>query len=335
MKPAAFFMMTLTYCLLVIVLVGTGCKKKDINLPVVHSEGIRDATTNTAMAGGWITDDGGGEVQDCGVCWSETPSPTVGDNIISAGTGTGTFMVTVTGLTANTLYYLRTYATNEEGTAYGEEMFMKTMTGSVTDIDGNVYPTVMIGSQEWMAKNLAVTHYRNGESIAQVTDATSWEETESGAYCWYENDYPNYGQYYGALYNWYSLIDSRNICPVGWHIPTIEEWNTLFDYLGSTLQITTKLKSAVTDNSQHHVAPPYWDTYNGGATNETGFSGFGAGWRTPDGKNFEVLCLTAKWWSISIEDTGGLGVWITSDNYMSPNQLFIWSSGLSVRCVKD
>ena len=94
----------------------------------------------------------------------------------------------------------------------------------VTDIDGNVYKTVIIGTQEWMAENLKVTRYRNGDTIPNVTD-TTWLSLQSGAYCWYNNDTNDTAAYkttYGALYNWYAVSDSRNIAPIGWHVASDE-----------------------------------------------------------------------------------------------------------------
>lgn len=97
-----------------------------------------------------------------------------------------------------------------------------TTTGTVTDIDGNVYQTIKIGNQWWMAKNLKVTHYRNGEAIPNITNDSEWINLSTGAYCAYNNDNGNIATY-GLLYNWYTVVDSRNIAPSGWHVPTDDE----------------------------------------------------------------------------------------------------------------
>ena len=102
----------------------------------------------------------------------------------------------------------------------------------VTDIDGNVYQTVIIGDQEWTAENLKVTKYRDGTSITNVTDSSSWRALTTEAYCIYNNNASNEGETYGALYNWYAVVDSRNIAPEGWHVPTDSEWKELEMYLG-------------------------------------------------------------------------------------------------------
>ncbi|MBN1999718.1 fibrobacter succinogenes major paralogous domain-containing protein [candidate division KSB1 bacterium] len=104
-------------------------------------------------------------------------------------------------------------------------------TGTVTDIDGNLYLTVKIGNQWWMAENLRVTHYRNGNAIQKITEDNKWWSTNIGAYCIYDNNDGNTTKY-GNLYNWYAVNDSRNIAPEGWHVPTDEDWKKLEMHLG-------------------------------------------------------------------------------------------------------
>ena len=102
---------------------------------------------------------------------------------------------------------------------------------SVTDIDGNVYLTTKIGNQVWMAENLKVTHYQNGDNILEITDNAGWVNSSAGAYCSYEYSKSN-SNVYGYLYNWYAINDSRNIAPTGWHIPTFADWTELITHLG-------------------------------------------------------------------------------------------------------
>jgi hypothetical protein len=106
---------------------------------------------------------------------------------------------------------------------------------SVTDINGNVYPTVNIGSQTWMQKNLNVSKYKNGDLIPQVTDATQWSNLTTGAWCWYNNDSATYASTYGKLYNWYAVNDSRGLAPDGWHVPSYYEWDKMTKYLDPTV----------------------------------------------------------------------------------------------------
>jgi uncharacterized protein (TIGR02145 family) len=117
--------------------------------------------------------------------------------------------------------------------------------GTVTDIDGNVYQTVTLGGQVWMAENLKVTRYRNGDPIPCVNDASAWSGLSTGAYCHYNNDFNN-AAIYGRLYNWYAVSDSRNIAPGGWHVPTDTEWQTLVDLLGGSSVAGGKMKTTGT-----------------------------------------------------------------------------------------
>ena len=120
---------------------------------------------------------------------------------------------------------------------------------SVTDIDGNVYKTAKIGNQWWMAENLRVTHYRNGDKIPNLSGDEEWDNA-NGAYCCYNNDSANIAKY-GMLYNWFAVADSRNIAPEGWHVPTDEEWQVLVDYLGGAALAGGKLKSKGTIEGDH------------------------------------------------------------------------------------
>ena len=109
---------------------------------------------------------------------------------------------------------------------------------TLTDIDGNTYHSITIGTQKWMSENLKVTRYRNGDPIPYVTDDDQWSNLSSGAYCNYANDSNK-----TTLYNWFSVIDSQNIAPAGWHVPTDSEWTTLTAYLGGENVAGGKLES--------------------------------------------------------------------------------------------
>ncbi|MBU3714493.1 MAG: hypothetical protein FGM46_06040, partial [Ferruginibacter sp.] len=161
------------------------------------------------------------------------------------------------------------------GTAYGNEVSFTTPVPSVTDIDGNVYPIVTIGTQIWMAENLRTTKYRDGSNIPLVTDNTQWASNwnnqnplQQPMMCWYNNDKTTYvNNKMGALYNWYAINPAtngnKNVCPVGWHVPTDAEWTTLTDFLGSTSVAGGKMKSTGTQ---------YWLSPNTGATNSSSWS---------------------------------------------------------------
>ena len=198
----------------------------------------------------------------------------------------------------------------------------QTSGGGVTDIDGNQYATVFIGSQEWMAENLRTSHYSNGNSISNVTDQSSWINLTSGSWCHYNND-SQYENPYGKLYNWYVANDSRNVCPNGWHVPSIVEWDTLVSFLGGEGVAGTKMKSTGTQ---------YWPNPNNG-TNESGFNGLPGGNRSG---NFLALGAWGYWWS-STEDTYN-SAWLYSLYYSfataikhNPAKVF----GYSIRCINN
>ena len=157
---------------------------------------------------------------------------------------------------------------------------------TVTDIDGNIYNTITIGTQVWMKENLKVTHYMNGKEIPQVTDATAWSKLTTGAYCNFNNDDSKVTTY-GRLYNFYAVLDSNNLCPADWRVPTNNEWLTLTDFLGGTSVAGGKMKETGTE---------HWLSPNTGASNSSGFTSVSAGSRNSNG-GFEYFGIYADWWA--------------------------------------
>jgi uncharacterized protein (TIGR02145 family) len=295
-------------------------------VPDVTTANITAITSTSAQCGGTITSDGGEAVTAYGVCWSVNLSPTVNDNKTSDSLDSGNFVSSITGLTAGTKYYIRAYATNSGGCGYGEIDSFTTLSTptTVTDIDGNVYHTVTIGSQVWLMENLKVTHYRNGDSLSNILDGVAWLAQDSGVYCCYNNN-TDLAATYGNLYNWFAIADSRGLAPEGWHVATNAEWQILTDSLGGDTVAGDKLKEAGTS---------HWDDPNAG-TNESGFTALPGGSRSAGGEFMDI---------------GSFGVFWTSTDYSGD---FAWMRGLShenstvqqgggykyygysVRCVKD
>ena len=301
-------------------------------LPVINTSMVSSITLTSAISGGSIPSDGGATVTARGVCWSTTSVPTTSDNFTSDGIGTGSYGSSITGLTAGTTYYVRAYATNYIGTSYGNEVSFTTTAaitncGTLTDIDGNNYTTVTIGAQCWMAENLRTTRYRNGDPIPNVTDNTAWAALNTGAFSWYNNDAASYQTTYGALYNWYSVADSRNICPTGWHVPTDDELTTLTTFLGDLTVGGGKLKEAGTT---------HWLIPNTGATNETGFTFLPGGDRADDGACMGIS-TNGYFWSSTEYPLYSFGFY----RYLIYNYSNIFQNsinkayGFSVRCIKD
>jgi uncharacterized protein (TIGR02145 family) len=306
------------------------CVKDSTTVPVVTTAAVSGVTQTTAGCGGTITSDGGASVIARGVCWSTNPTPTVDDSKTTDGAGMGSFSSSITGLTANTAYYVRAYATNSVGTGYGDIDSFNTAeestTGTVTDIDGNVYQTIKIGNQWWMAENLKVTHYQNGDGIPNVMDLPIWSVLSKGAYCNYNNDTNNVATY-GRLYNWFALTNSRNIAPAGWHVPNDAEWDTLIYYLGGYAVAGGKMKEA---------GFAHWRGPNTGATNECGFTALPGGGRSPLADNYDGMETDAYFWSST--DIYGIYAWrrVLGYNGSDVARDYLYKQyGYSVRCVKD
>jgi uncharacterized protein (TIGR02145 family) len=179
------------------------------------------------MSGGKITYDGGAGIIAKGICWSTSPEPDISDSFTYNGTDTSRYQSKMTGLIPGTKYYVRAYAKNSAWIVYGEEV---TFITKIADVEGNLYSIVTIGSQVWMTENLKSTKYNNNTQIPNVPDNTAWINLTTPGYCWFANDI-KYKDTYGALYNWFT-VSTGILCPVGWHVPTDSEFNTLEIMLG-------------------------------------------------------------------------------------------------------
>jgi len=265
-------------------------------IPTLTTTPASSITTTSSSSGGNITNDGGASVTVSGVCWSTSQNPTTANSKTSDGSGTGNFTSRLTGLTANTTYYVRAYATNNAGTAYGSnpESFVTLSNGgnpvTVADIDGNVYQTVTIGTQVWMSENLKVTQYHDSTAIPNVSDAGKWTELTTGAYCNFNNEISNAATY-GCMYNFYAVADSRNLCPTGWHVPTDSEWTTLETFLGYS--------SPTPGGNLKEAGTSHWISPNTGADNSSGFSALPGGYRDNSNGRFYYLGIDGYWWSAS------------------------------------
>jgi uncharacterized protein (TIGR02145 family) len=197
---------------------------------------------------------------------------------------------------------------------------------TVTDIDGNVYRTVKIGDQVWMAENLKVTHFRDGTPIPNVNESDIWQKAANGAYCSVDNDSTEYKNTYGLLYNFYAVSSSRNLCPEGWHVPSESECMRLIAFLGGIQAAGGKIK----DNSSN-----LWKNKNSYAGNESGFSGLPAGGRGRIGTVGDVGYY-ATWWSSTEYDSSYAWHWgLYPDRAAIRSNPGHKASGFSVRCIKD
>jgi len=324
-------------------------------VPTLTTTSILYVTASSAITGGNITADGGALITSKGVCWATTPNPTIENSKTSDGTGIGSFTSKINCLFGATNYYVRAYATNSNGTGYGDQQCLITKLGPifnpsltyglVTDIDGNCYKTIQIGNQIWMAENLKTIHYNDGNPIPNVTNGEEWANLPTaawvgtelpltyityGAYCWYNNETDTYGNDYGILYNW-GAVGTDKLCPIGWHVPSLAEWRIICpetDYengpYGEELMETGKIhwnESAELDG-----------------INTTGFTALPGGYRQSTGE-FKYSGYQGYYWASNGRTYPGLKfAWdiyyygrITTPSAVLESE----KQGRSIRCIKD
>lgn len=311
------------------------CSKSE--LAEVETSEVTDITMTSAVSGGVVISDGGEDVVERGLVWCTEENPTININVnyVTKGTGTGEFVVEIINLEPNTTYFIRAYAKNSEGIAYGENQSFTTKqfpkpapcegAETVTDIHGNSYNTVMINDQCWMVENLRVHKYNNGEDIPNVTDDSEWAGMQSPAYCAYDNS-SSTADTYGYLYNWFA-VETGNLCPDGWRVPTDTEWNQMIEYLGGEFVAGGILKQSGTN---------LWESPNEGATNEVGFNAIPGGDRNDVSGEFTNLETGAYFWTYP--ETVGSKAWskaIQHDHAIIYTGYQSKQFGFSVRCIKN
>ena len=295
------------------------------DVPTIQLSSIKDFGLS-AFAYINIPDNGGKTVTQRGIVYSTTENPTTLNDKILSGTGIGEFSITITGLTQKTTYFVRAFASNEVGTAYSNQIKLTTNTASTTisDIEGNTYNTINIGNQIWMTSNLSTSRFRNGVYIPYILNSTQWATTKSPALSFYNHD-NNFESNYGKQYNWYAVADPQGLCPIGWHIPSNNEWTILSDFLGGLNVAGGKMKATGTQ---------FWSFPSNG-NNSSGFTGLPGGFRNVDG-TFGILGYNGFWWSATDENEQKA---FNRSIIYTDNVLSVGSSsknqGFSVRCLKD
>ncbi len=311
---------------------------KNLSIPTITTQVADISIPFATTSGGIISDDGGLPVTTRGVCWGTAPNPTISGNKTIDGSGMGTFSSAIAPLTVNTTYYIRAYATNNLGIAYGDERMI------VLDIEGNVYNAVKIGSQVWMMENLKTTHYNDGSVIQNITSNSNWSffGSPGPAMCWYNNDISN-KQVYGALYNWFA-VNTGSLSPTGWHIPTSAEFAELITFLdpNTTASNTTifgipyvMYSSTIAGGKLKESGTVHWNSPNTGG-NESGFTGLGAGVRQSIGGAFEYFGGFGGWWSSSqIAPNQCYRAIISNSSSVVLFNAEDRQEGLSIRCIKN
>ncbi len=256
--------------------------------------------------------------------------PVTGTDVFASFTTSATFVEKkISDLTTGTKYYVRAFATNNQGTAYSNVIEATTLAlPTATDADGNVYGSVLIGTQIWMDKNLRVTKFSNGDAIPTTSTPTQNISGETNPiYYWAPNGDQVNVSGFGLLYTSYVATDNRNVCPAGWHVPTSEEWVTLTNELGGDNLNSTagaKLKSTGLN---------YWNHDLG--TNTTGFNGVGSGLRNPAG-SYSFLKTYGEIWSSTAKDAAETRTFYLYSQFAHPDHYYRpKSTGLAIRCIKN
>ncbi len=319
----------------------------NMQVPVVITSYLGQITTSSAEVSGEVISDGGLQATERGVCWSTSPLPTRSDYRTLDGTGEGKFKSTLSGLFPGILYYARAYVKTAMTTTYGEAYSFRTRTGNMSDYDGNTYWTIQIGSQNWMAENLKVAHFPDGDPIPLLDSNDEWDGMGDWgqAYCWYGNDASN-GDIYGALYSWAAATNLtplsdpnpgkiQGVCPDGWHLPSDDEWKELEMYLGMSQEQADSTFTRGTNEGGKLKASGtlHWESPNAGASDESGFNALPGGYRL---RGYQSLNFTAIYWT----STEGDDTWAWYRSLYTHNAGIRRGrenriSGLSVRCLEE
>jgi uncharacterized protein (TIGR02145 family) len=302
--------------------------------PIVNTHDVTHIDETSASSGGYVRESGGFPITSRGVCWSNSPNPTVNDNHTNDGSGLGKFDSEISGLNQSSTYYLRAYATNSEGTAYGVErsfVAMVHMSGSFTDYrDEKKYDWVRIGGQVWMEENL------------------NYDQDSYGNDWCYENNSSNCNTY-GRLYDWYAVMQGANssgsnpsgvqgVCPDGWHLPSDEEWKELEMQLGmSQSQADNTEYRGTNEGSKLAGNASLWDSGDLINDSEFGTSGFTAlPGGTRGGSSFYDIEFSGFWWSSTEYSSSQAWIRSLNSNYNRVRRAANDKDyGISVRCVRD
>jgi uncharacterized protein (TIGR02145 family) len=302
--------------------------------PIVATYRVYESFATSFKVEGYIISTDEEEIIEKGFCWSTDTLPTILNQKTSVtfeSIGGDNFYSKITDFQQVTLYHIRSYAKTNFRVVYGNDISFTTngYGKNIKDIDGNIYKTVQIGDQIWMAENLKVSKFNNGTPIPNITDDNLWGINTTSAWAYYNNDATNNAKY-GKLYNWYAVSETtngnKNVCPTGWHVPTNAEWTVLTDYLGGGSVAGGKMKEVGTTN---------WYSPNTDATNTSLFTGLPGGGRVHSGVH-NYIGRYGNWWSST--ETGNYSAWghyLNSYDGIANRDNFNKIDGLSVRCLKD
>ena len=339
----------LSFAVIVLLLTAIACTTER---PVVSTDSVSVAYPR-AYVQSTVSADAVEDVLASGICFGTAPAPdlTTG-TCTTADRGTGTFSDTISGLQNGSLYYVRAYATTTEGTIYGNALtFTPTMSvsGNGVTMDGHDYPTIVLGNgQEWMAENLRTSVYANGDQIPNIQPDAQWEVLQEGAWCHNEND-AQIEALYGKLYNRAAIDDSRGVCPLGWHVAIMSDWENLLGVVDPGFLkpadnfFTTNSISAVSalmnPAATWPTEPPYEYPQ---PTGESGFAAMPGGYRVSgiDGNGqtysgFFYLGEVGQWWIAAADSMNEFRPAAVLNAGEFKSRTIDKRYGVSVRCVKN
>ena len=317
----------------------------DINdLPEVNTLNATNISLTGCQAHANIVSSGSTTISSSGFCWNTTGKPTTLDSVISSNTSSGSFSLNISNLLPDRNYFVRAYATNSQGTSYGDVIKISTLNSLssacpmyVYDYEGTQYPTAEIGNQCWMAENLRTKHYENGAEISLVSSNQIWANPYFASYSIYDLSIFNETEY-GYLYNWETIMGMddffndtssilQGICPTGWHLPDSTETTILINELGGSNTAGQQLKES---------GYSHWNTHANGGNNNSGFSALPGGLRHPYNAHYLNMTMSGHFWIMDESNfENGLNLQILFDSHKATISPINKRAGLSVRCIKD
>jgi uncharacterized protein (TIGR02145 family) len=339
--------------ILVISMFQFSCRKETIEeVPTLTTYPASAITRTSAWTGGTIISEGSDTITLQGACWSTHSTPTT-ENSTASANNISFCGCRLEHLQPNTTYYVRTFATNSAGTGYGNEVSFTTKPAtvshlfnpglkydSVADIEGNIYKTIEIGTQVWMAENLKTTRFSDGTEIPLLPDDNNLLYYIDPGYCWYENNEAVFKDIYGGYYNWFAVNTGR-LCPTGWHVPTDEEWKVLEMFLGITAEEADEMgyRGTTAGSKIKESGTINWIEESVFASNETGFTGLPGGSFTLFEPSFGGEGIVGMWWTdteLSPDPYNwGYCRWIFWDASFIARQELLKRDAINVRCIKD
>jgi len=332
------------------------CSNSIFMPPIVETSPVTNISTTSATSGGIVYLQCSSPIISKGIVWSSTQMPTLANNhgYTTDGIGVGEFGSNMMLLIPQTNYFVRAYATNSAGTTYGNQVKFTTLNSytpqvclgseQISDVDGNIYNTVKIGTQCWMKENLRTTKFRGGTAISLVSDNFLWNSITSSARCLNNNNLVN-EEFYGYLYNWYAA-SQNDICPEGWRVPLDSDWDILRNFvdpnaagnnniagnlLKSCRQINSPL-SSLCSTSEH----PRWNAHTVQyGTDDFGFSALPGGHRISNGSFSSVGSNGYFWTGNQTSETEAWFRGIGFGNSIFHRNIASKQNGYSLRCIKE